>query len=81
MNNKHTAKKYGTVIHITIPKQLLDQIMCDRDVDGVGDSCLVFEGQDWDEVLIEPEFLSCPILDHELGICDSSCVFCQEELR
>lgn len=78
--NRHTAERYGTIIEVRIPERELSYYPADRVVDGRGDDCLVLESNDWGTVLVEADYLSCPILDHENGVCDNdTCLICIDE--
>jgi hypothetical protein len=69
---KQTAEAYGAyVLIIKIPQSLWEEST--HIVDQMGDDCRVFEGEG---VLIPSDYITCPLIDHEMGLCDEDCEFC-----
>jgi len=75
---EHVAKKYGSIIIITITKEQLEKLGARYINDGLGDECVVIESEndDFDEILLSPDYLSCLEWDHEMGFCEEDCEFC-----
>jgi len=74
---KWVAEKYarnGVIIHIFLTKEELDTF--DQINDGLGDTCFLKEGEG---ILVDADKIWCPWFDHQEGICDEDCEFCEDD--